>query len=424
MRDQYHKIIILLLISVSLAHAEEERYLVGERYFSQRQYSKALPLLEDEARKGSRPAMYRLAYMYEKGLGVQRDAKISAYWYKQAGSSYSYVVKMQQSEMQLKKEPSIIDTLSEQMELDTDKESAAYTLTRMDTDTPETKKIAESYLGGDFFGLYPYQSNYILPVSIASSRYLRVQTDTPASQEDDHYNKNTEVEFQLSLKKPITYDLFGWNESIVAAYTQKVWWQLYDNSGPFRETNYLPELFLSVPMSDYMDDTYGIKAFRLGFIHESNGQEGYRSRSWNRFYLTGLWQWKDLFLASRVWTRLNEDRKYDGYYDGKADPATGEVDPNASGDDNPDIEEYLGYGDIKIDYLYEKHQFGSLFRYNFGAGGSQHGAIELNWSYPFFTSKNTFWYLKFFNGYGESLIDYDRPVTKAAFGFSFSRGLY
>jgi len=44
--------------------------------------------------------------------------------------------------------------------------------------------------------------------------------------------------------------------------------------------------------------------------------------------------------------------------------------------------------------------------------------------YPFFGSTNMYWYTKIFSGYGESLIDYDRSITKASFGFSFSRGLF
>ncbi|HIC42873.1 MAG TPA: hypothetical protein EYO73_00835 [Sulfurimonas sp.] len=44
----------------------------------------------------------------------------------------------------------------------------------------------------------------------------------------------------MSLKKQLSYNLLGMNDFISVAYTQKVWWQLYSDSGPFRETNYLP----------------------------------------------------------------------------------------------------------------------------------------------------------------------------------------
>ncbi len=203
-------------------------------------------------------------------------------------------------------------------------------------------------------------------------------------------------------------------------YTQKVWWQFYSGSAPFRETNYLPEIFVTVPSSQSLDDSLGLKAIKIGFVHESNGQEGYRSRSWNRLYATGMWQWGNLFLATRAWYRIPESEKEPGYYEGDLGPDYA----NVNGDDNPDIEKYLGYGDIKIDYLNGKSKYGLLIRNNLRLNRDNKGAVELNWSYPFFDSPNTFWYLKFFHGYGESLIDYNTEVTKAAFGFSFSRGLF
>lgn len=422
--------ISLILPVVLVADAQDaQKYIDSERYFNDQQYVKALPLLEDEAKKGSKPAMYRLASMYENGLGVEVDFKKSSYWYKEAASAYSYVAAMPSTDKVQK--TSFLTQVSEEIDPSTDREGEAFAIAKMGTNTAETKELADSFYSGGFFGLQPYDTNYILPISYATEKYPNVLADTHQNnytpiqwEQYGHYDNNVEVEFQISLKKPITYDIFGWNEYITAAYTQKVWWQLYSDSGPFRETNYLPEVFMNVPTSESVDLASGLKAVKFGFLHESNGREGYRSRSWNRLYLTGLWQWDNLFLASRIWHRISEDEKYEGYYDGLVDPATGLEDNNFAGDDNPNIENYLGYGDLKIDYLYKQHQLGSLLRYNFGSGGTQRGAVEVNWSYPFFDSENTFWYAKVFSGYGESLIDYDRSVTKSSFGFSFSRGLY
>jgi len=84
----------------------------------------------------------------------------------------------------------------------------------------------------------------------------------------------------------------------------------------------------------------------------------------------------------------------------------------------------LGYGDIKIKYLFGKHEIGSKLRYNFAIGGKNRGAIDMHWSYPLLDSPYTFFYFKFFNGYGESLIDYNNCVTKLSFGLSFSREVF
>jgi len=412
---------LLLLLQTSFLFASQntEIYLRAEQYFNEKQYEKALPLLKQEAKKGSKPSMYRLGYMYQNGLGVEQDDKQAAHWFQQSASNYSYTLTME-SEEELD-EKSFSERISDQMDQNTNKEGAEYSLLKMDTDTVETKSIMSSLIDGNFFGLQAYQETFILPVSYSSKKYPRISSAIPIKTE---YQKNTEAEFQISLKKPLTYNLFGLHEHITFAYTQKVWWQMYSDSAPFRETNYLPELFMTVPSSQEFDDNYGLKFTKYGFLHESNGQEGYRSRSWNRLYATANWQWDNIFLSTRVWYRLTEDKKHDGYYDGKVDPDSGIFNPNDEGDDNPNIYEYLGYGDVKVNYLFGKNEIGSIFRYNFGAGGKNRGAIDAHWSYPFFNSEHTFWYVKFFSGYGESLIDYDRYVTKTSFGFSFSRALY
>ncbi len=388
----------------------------------------SIALLEKEAKEGSKEAMYQLGYMYENGIGVKVDYKRSMQWYKKMSKGYQYSVKC------LEKKRSIlplVDELDAQLDPSTDDKGTAFTISKINTQTPETKELLKELYQNHFFGLTPYHKNYMLPFGIASSNYRRFSelippnaSLTPEQQMYSEYS-NKEVEFQISFKKRITYNLLGWNESFVAAYTQRVWWQIYNKSAPFREMDFEPELFLSVPSSSYMDKNFGLKSIRYGYLHQSNGRDGYASRSWNRMQVSGLWQWENLFLTSRLWYKFPEKRKSDSYYNGRGFNPNGTViDPNENGDDNPNIIEYYGYGDIHLQYLYGKSQISTMFRYNFGMGNGEKGAVELGWMYPFFGSHNMFWYTKIFSGYGESLIDYDRSITKASFGFSFSRGLF
>ncbi len=425
------RLILILLVSTSLGAEllENNDSVTGSSYFTEKNYTKALPLLEQEVARGLKPSMYQLGYMYQHGLGVVKDYQKAATLFQRAASDFEYTLAIPSQEERVK--TSFAQRLSSQLDPSTNKSGDAFALAKLDTDTPEAKSLLTSFLSDGFFGLKPYKTNYLLPVAYSSNKYRHISSNTHYSnftpqetQEYSVYDNNIEVEFELSLRKPLTYNLFGLNESINVAYTQKVWWQLYSLSAPFRETNYAPEVFIVIPTSRGIDNRSGLKAVKLGYIHESNGQEGYRSRSWNRLYVTGMWQWDNLLLATRIWHRIPEDKKYDGYYVGEPNPKTGLYEPNDSGDDNPYIEEYLGYGDIRINYLHGKHQFGALLRYNFGSGGMHRGAVDLHWSYPFLHSSNTFWYVKLFNGYGESLIDYDQSITKASFGFSFSRALF
>ncbi len=418
-----NKIVWGILVLSIMVMANTQNYIQAVGYYDRGEHKKAFPLILKEARKGiNNAAQYRLAEMYEKGLGTKVDYKKSAFWYKKAADKYAYTGYTKKDK---EKESSFLKRADKVFGTNDDvKKGNEYVLSEIDTDTPEVKTLVKSLFDGDFFGLTPYNINYFLPVSYSKDKPSRISSIVPHSEmgAGGYYNENIEVAFQLSLKKQLSFNLFGMNEFIDAAYTQKVWWQLYDASGPFRETNYLPEIFMTIPTSESIGKSIGLKAMRLGFIHESNGQEGYRSRSWNRLYATGMWQWENLFVSTRAWYRLKEDRKSDAFYDQTLSNPQ-DIIAQSDGDDNPDILDYMGYGDIKINYLYGKSQFGLLLRNNLDFDENK-GAVEFTYSYPLFNSPNTNLYFKAFKGYGESLIDYNVDVTKVSFGFSFSNELF
>lgn len=282
-----------------------------------------------------------------------------------------------------------------------------FVLNKIDKTDSHAHTFIERYLSSDF-GLYAYKTNYFLPLAYSDANYPRwTEAGVIGNSTYDH---SYETEFQISVKKPLSFDLMGLNEAIIFAYTQKVWWQLYSPSAPFRETNYEPEVFITFPSPDKLDRPSGLKGIRLGFVHESNGRGGLQSRSWNRLYLGTIWQHGNLFTNLRFWYRISEDEKLSI--------------TDTDGDDNPDITDYLGYGDLNFSYLYGDHQFGLMLRNNFHFDGDNRGALSLEWSYPLPNAEYSFWYLKLFSGYGESLIDYDRHVNKLSIGLSFSRGLF
>lgn len=244
----------------------------------------------------------------------------------------------------------------------------------------ETTQTLDQILSSSF-NLYPYKENYFLPISYdTKSRDGR---------------KRNEAKFQLSVKKPILYDFFGLKETVNIAYTQTSWWQIYDKSAPFRETNYKPEVFVTVPYGK--QNITSLKGYTFGFIHESNGRSEPESKSWNRLYLKGYFQFHSLFVAPKVWYRL----------------------PESTDDDNPDIENYLGYGDLSLLYPYKTHTFKLLLRNNLKYHNK--GFASLDWTFPFFGSKTTFGYIQLSSGYGDSLIDYNKEVNRIGFGISLSR---
>jgi len=199
--------------------------------------------------------------------------------------------------------------------------------------------------------------------------------------------KADELHFEFSFERPITYDALGFGEKISFAYAQNSWWQITQDSAPFRESNYRPELYVSAPVP-FADE------LKIGAMHESNGKGGEESRSWNRLYAQSTWSADGFSITPRAWYAFWLDRT------------------------NEDIADYMGYGDLRASYTFGKQRLSALWRNNLHFDGNNRGAIELNYSFPIFNS-GFYGYLRYFNGYGESLADYKRSVNKIGIGLSF-----
>ena len=199
--------------------------------------------------------------------------------------------------------------------------------------------------------------------------------------------KADELHFEFSFERPIAYDALGLGEKISFAYAQNSWWQITQDSAPFRESNYRPELYVSAPVP-FADE------LKIGAMHESNGKGGEESRSWNRLYTQSTWSADGFSITPRAWYAFWLDRT------------------------NEDIADYMGYGDLRASYTFGKQRLSALWRNNLHFDGSNRGAIELNYSFPIFNS-GFYGYLRYFNGYGESLADYKRSVNKIGIGLSF-----
>lgn len=241
-----------------------------------------------------------------------------------------------------------------------------------------------------------HDQNYILPLLYSD----RPNSDVYRPDNDwADQLKSSEVKFQLSLKTPLTTrGIFNRYDSVYFGLTITAWWQLYARqiSSPFRETNYRPELFYLTPLKLHIAD--GNTGFQVGMIHESNGRSQLLSRSWNRLYATILYERGDFAVQFRPWYRIPESAKREPL--------------DSKGDDNPDIQRYLGYFDIKGAFRFRESELSFLFRNNLNA--NNRGAVEIGYSIPL--SGNLKWFIQYFNGYGESLIDYDHRQQRLGIG--------
>lgn len=262
----------------------------------------------------------------------------------------------------------------------------------------ERKEIIEEKAINLPFVILPHRPNYIMPF---------VYTETP---HDEEYEQaigdewpgysNVEAMFQISVK----YQIHQFDEAnknrLYVAYTNRSFWQVYNEriSRPFRETNHEPELFLQLtPNWGY------INQITLSLNHQSNGQYQVLSRSWNRIIAGFYHRDGNSVYGLEPWWRI---------------PETDKADPNDPTDnDNPDISKYLGYGN----FLWYKKvgREGLLLRLgnNFDFDNNR-GYLELDFTFPM--GRRFLGFVQYFEGYGNSLIEYNRYQRRIGIGIKIS----
>jgi phospholipase A1 len=243
------------------------------------------------------------------------------------------------------------------------------------------------------FGLRPHQQNFaILKLTSNGNEHpfspLFEQADVDAQALDKH-----EVQFQLSFKTKLLDDVLRSNSDLWLGYTQQSNWQIFNGSvsRPFRETNYQPELMWVAPITPRLGPLH-FRYVSAGIVHQSNGRADPLSRSWDRLFVEVGAEAGNLALTFRPWWRIVED---------------------ASRDDNPDIERYIGRGELVASYRHEQHQFGLQIRNNFSLKNNR-GSVLADWSFPLAGELRG--YARLFSGYGESLIDYNWRQTTFGIG--------
>jgi phospholipase A1 len=266
-------------------------------------------------------------------------------------------------------------------------------------ETPESDSDEGSYLSKLWeldenkprgkYALMTHRSNYILPFSYNSSPNEEPFQANSTGEDVER----TEVKFQLSLKVKLWQDIFGKDVDMWFGYTQKSFWQLYDfaESSPFRETNYEPEVLFNF-RTHFRLLGMDARMITVGFNHQSNGRSEPYSRSWNRIVGNLGLERGNTTLLLKTWYRIpDSDEK----------------------DNNPDLDDYMGYGEIWGYYVWNGHRFGVMLRNNLKFNDNR-GAVQLEWTIPI--SDRVGFYIQYFNGYGESLLDYYDNANRISLG--------
>lgn len=214
------------------------------------------------------------------------------------------------------------------------------------------------------------------------------------------------------------------------AYTQTSIWDLESFSKPFYDTSYKPTAFLLHELERTPGSPWSF-SLQAGAQHESNGKGSGTStgtnrpglvseanalrhpaetRSLNTLYFMPQVRWSDnagLFFAARA--RIN------AYF---------------QIDENPDIARYRGYAELTLRGGYDR---GPQLSAHLRGKLDGHGSVEFNLTWPtsetpllnsieFLRTLGGYTQIQYFNGYGESLLDYDvRRKDQLRFGLMIVR---
>lgn len=204
---------------------------------------------------------------------------------------------------------------------------------------------------------------------------------------------NSDVKFQISLSIRLTNNTLPLNTYLFLMYTQKAFWNVFENSLPMHDLNFNPGIGLARPF--FVDNRY-IGKVTLMLEHESNGKDGDASRSWNKVSIGGsalINEW--LMVHSKFWI------------------------PIVDGQNNKDIIKYSGIWQTGfVAYTPSKKlSLGVTLVKRGGWNLNFNTIVDFIWRVSDKTNLNLL--LQYYNGYGENMIDYNKFHSRLRLGIVF-----
>lgn len=204
---------------------------------------------------------------------------------------------------------------------------------------------------------------------------------------------NSDVKFQLSFMFRLTEATLPWKSYLFLMYTQKTFWNVFQESLPMRDINFNPGIGWAKPF--FSKDRYMGKLTLL-IEHESNGRDGDASRSWNKISLCGstiIDEW--LMVHAKFWI------------------------PLIDGGNNKDILRYCGIyqGGLMVTTPNKEWSWGLTWVKRQGWNLNFNTIWEVSWRVS--DKMNLNLYAQYYNGYGENLIDYKQFHSRLRVGIVF-----
>lgn len=208
---------------------------------------------------------------------------------------------------------------------------------------------------------------------------------------------SADAKFQISFRQRLTSSRLPFNTFLYLTYTQRSFWNIYQESSPFRDNNYNP----GIGLGRYIVHNNKLKgAVFLQIEHESNGKDGTLSRDFNAISLSGKY-----FVNENLLLRLNLNA------------------PFLLGAYNQDLVDYRGLGYFTAEYRTNDHKWWFTTTYNprvniFSANTTLSAAYKIS------DKLNQYLYMEFYNGRGDSMLDYKRYDLNVRVGICIKSDFY
>jgi len=203
-------------------------------------------------------------------------------------------------------------------------------------------------------------------------------------------SSNTDFKIQLSFSQKLTKNTLPFNTYLFLFYSQKTFWNVFENYHPMFDNNFNPGIGLSKLLI--------VKGRLIGkatllLEHESNGRDGEASRSWNKISLSGsFYVDPHVMVHAKYWI------------------------PIIDGSRNKDILKYSGIYQAGIQAMSTNKRwvFSATLIKRKGWNLNFNTILELGFK-PF-KNNNQFLFLQYYNGYGENLLHYNRYHSRLRIG--------
>lgn len=232
-----------------------------------------------------------------------------------------------------------------------------------DSTVLDTDSLRRDFDRRPYFGLY--KDNYFT-------------FGVPIGEKINKHNSN--VKFQISIAQRLTKSTLPWNTYLFLFYTQKVFWNVLENSMPMTDLNFNPGIGLVKPL--FVKNRF-IGKLSMLLEHESNGRDGTESRSWNKIsFGANIMIDPNFMVHGKFWI------------------------PIVDGVENKDILDYCGIYQVGTQIFSTDRRWGASVTLVKRKGWKLNYNTILELNYRLFKRDNQYLFLQYYNGYGEGLLDY------------------